>query len=89
MRDADIYFNDLVDEDHFKLKCSAKPEAVNAHWAIDILLLVSEDEDTKYVTLQMVNNTPKSDRQNIGYLPRIFDAGMDVIAEPDVEFKGN
>ena len=87
VRDADIYFNDLVDEDHFKLKCSAKPEAVNAHWAIDILLLVSEDEDTKYVTLQMVNNTPKSDRQNIGYLPRIFDAGMDVIAEPDVEFK--
>lgn len=84
---ADIYFNDLIDEEHFRLKCTPKGDEISAHWTIDILKMVSEDQNTKYVTLQMVNNTPKPDRQNVGYLSRIFDAGITVIADPTISFK--
>lgn len=85
--DVDIYVNDLVDQDHFKLKCSAKPEKVNAQWSIDVLETVSEVGDDYYFSFQMVNKSVKADRQNIGYLPKIFDAGITIIADKDINFK--
>ena len=85
--EEDLYFSDLVDKDHFELKCTAKQERVNAHWAIDIYQIISEDDEDYYFTLQMVNKTPKIDRQNLGYLPKIYDAGITVIADEGIQFK--
>lgn len=85
--DADIYFSDLVDKDHFDLKCSVKEGKINAHWALDILQSVSESDGDYFFTFQMVNKTPKADRQNIGYLPKIYDAGLTVVADKDIHFK--
>lgn len=85
--DEDLYFSDLVDRDHFELKCVAKQERVNAHWAIDIYQIISEDDEDYYFTLQMVNKTLKIDRQNLGYLPKIYDAGITVIADEGIRFK--
>ena len=83
----DLYFSDLVDKEHFELKCVAKPERVNAHWRIDIYQIISEKDGDYYFTFQMVNKTPKTDRQNLGYLPRIYDAGMTVVADAGIQFK--
>ena len=83
----DLYFSDLVDKEHFELKCVAKPERVNAHWSIDIYQIISEKDGDYYFTFQMVNKTPKTDRQNLGYLPRIYDAGMTVMADAGIQFK--
>ena len=85
--DVDIYANDLVDDDHFRLKCTAKQEKVNAQWSIDILEIISEEQDDYYFTFQMVNKSVKSDRQNLGYLPRIYDAGITITADKDIQFK--
>ncbi len=85
--DADIYFGDLVDQDHFEMKCVAKQETVSAHWSVDIYQMVSEEDGDYYFTFQMVNKTAKPDRQNLGYLPKIYDAGMTVVADEGIRFK--
>ena len=85
--DVDIYFADLVDKEHFELKCTPKDERVNAHWSIDIFQMISEQDGDYYFTFQMVNKTAKSDRQNLGYLSQIYDAGMAVVADKTIRFK--
>lgn len=85
--DSDIYFSDLVDKEHFELKCVAKAESINVHWAIDIYEIISEDNGDYYFTYQMVNRTVKPDRQNIGYLTKIFDAGITISADDGIKFK--
>lgn len=83
----DLYFSDLVDKDHFDLKCVAKPEQVNAHWSVDIYQNIYEADGDYYFTFQMVNKTPKADRQNLGYLPKIYDAGVTIKADEGISFK--
>lgn len=83
----DLYLSDLVDKDHFEVKCVAKPERVNAHWSIDIYQIISEENGDYYFTFQMVNKTSKTDRQNLGYLPKIYDAGMTIKADEGICFK--
>jgi len=85
--DADLYFSDLLDKDRFELKCVAKPEKINAHWNVDIYQIISEEDGDYYFTFQMVNKTAKPDRQNLGYLPKIYDAGMTIIADNGIKFK--
>lgn len=85
--DADLFFRDLVDKDRFELKCVAKPDTVNAHWSVDVYQMISEEDGDYYFTYQMVNKTAKPDRQNLGYLPKIYDAGMTVVADEGIRFK--
>ena len=85
--DESLYFGDLVDKEHFNLKCYVKPEKVNAHWTIDVYQMISERDGDYYFTYQMVNKTPKANKQNIGYLPKIYDAGLTIAADPEIEFK--
>ena len=37
--------------------------------------------------MQMVNKTPVNGKSNIGYLPKVFNAGMDIIGNRAVKFK--
>ncbi len=85
--DEDLFFNDLIDKEHFELKCVAKPETVNAHWSVDVYQIINEEDGDYYFTFQMVNKTVKPNRQNLGYLPKIYDAGLTVVADDDIKFK--
>ena len=85
--DADLFFGDLIDKEHFELKCVAKPDRVNARWSVDVYQIVSEEDRDYYFTFQMVNKTAKPDRQNLGYLPKIYDAGMTIVADEGIKFK--
>ena len=82
-----ITFFDLTDETRFKLVTGSREERPVPQWRIDIYCNVSDQEDNYQFTLQMVNKTPVGTRSNIGYLPKIFNAGMKVIGDDYIVFQ--
>ena len=82
-----INFFDLADKDRFRIVTGSKEQRVQPRWDIDIVCNVKDEGDTLRVLLQMVNTTPVPDKKNIGYLPKIFDAGIIVRGNKDIEFQ--
>ena len=82
-----ISFFDLTDPDRFRVVTGIKDERVQPRWDIDIVCNVKEEGDTLRFLLQMVNTTPINDKKNIGYLPKIFDAGICVKGNEEIEFQ--
>lgn len=82
-----ISFFDLTDPDRFRVVTGIKDERVQPRWDIDIVCNVKEEGDTLRFLLQMVNTTPINDKKNIGYLPKIFDAGICVKGNEGIEFQ--
>ena len=82
-----VTFNDLVDQDRFHLVTGGRDERVSPRWAIDIYCTVSDEGDNYRFLLQMVNKTPVSDKSNIGYLPKVFNAGINIVGNESVEFQ--
>lgn len=82
-----VMFYDLLDKDRFYLVTGGSEECVYPRWGIDIYCTVTEEQDNYRFLLQMVNKTPINNNSNIGYLPQIFDAGINVIGNDQVEFQ--
>ena len=82
-----VTFHDLVDRDRFHLVTGGRDERVSPRWTIDIYCTVSDEGDNYRFLLQMVNKTPVSDKSNIGYLPKVFNAGINIVGNDSVEFQ--
>lgn len=82
-----ISFFDLTEPDRFRVVTGIKDERVQPRWDIDIVCNVKEEGNTLRFLLQMVNTTPINDKKNIGYLPKIFDAGIRVKGNEGIKFQ--
>lgn len=82
-----VTFFDLVDKERFYLVTGGSPEPVYPRWNIDIYCTVADEGGSYRFLMQMVNKTSVSDKSNIGYLPKVFNAGIDVVGDNAVEFQ--
>lgn len=82
-----ITFFDLLDENSFMLKTVAKEEKVQPRWDVDIYCTVLDEGDCLRFLLQMVNKTPVEGKKNIGYLPKIFNAGIRIRGNENIIFQ--
>lgn len=82
-----VTFFDVATEDRFKTITSVRDEKALPRWNIDIYCSVVDEGDTLRFSLQMVNKTPINGKKNIGYLPRIFNAGMKIFGDDHIQFE--
>lgn len=82
-----IPFLDLASKEKFEQALTIKSEFVYPSWKLDIFTHIVEEEDSLRFLLQMVNKTPVNDGKNVGYLPKVFDAGITVSGNEQVEFQ--
>ena len=85
--DINICFFDLKTKERFVAVSASKEEVCIPHWVIDILCSVTETEDSYRFLLQMVNNTITQNNTDIGFVPRIFNAGIRVIGDEGITFQ--
>lgn len=85
--DMNISFFDLQSKERFIAVSSAKEEQSNPHWAIDILCSITEESNSYRFLLQMVNKTVTQNNADVGYVPRIFNAGIRIIGDEGIEFQ--
>ena len=85
--DIQISFKSLLNEKEFNKVCSAKEEAISPRWTFDIDCHVVEEKEVFRFSLQLVNNTPVPKGQKVGYIPKLFDAGISVVGNENVEFE--
>jgi hypothetical protein len=81
-----LSFFDLSDEKSFRRAAGNQEDKVMPHWEIDIYCNVTDDGDSYRFMLQMVNKTPVVGKSSIGYMPQIFNAGMKVVGNENIEF---
>ena len=81
VNEMQISIFDLLTKDAFNKKCSKKNEQVIPDWKIGLQSYVSLSNDVYEISLQLINNTRSNTRADIGYSPRIFNAGIGVFAE--------
>lgn len=82
-----VTFHDLLDRDRFHLVTGGRDERVYPRWIIDIYCTVSDEGDNYRFLLQMVNKTPVNGKGTIGYLPKVFNAGLNIVGNNSVEFQ--
>lgn len=85
--DIMISFRDLKSKESFSAISAAREERTNPHWEIDIVCSITETDDTCSVLLQMVNNTTVPAGINVGYVPRIFNAGLRIAGDAGIVFQ--
>lgn len=85
--DMSISFSDLMDKSRFELKSAAKEGISHPNWNIDILCSITEDDESYRFLLQMVNNTETEGNVDIGYVPKIFNAGIKIIGDQGIIFQ--
>lgn len=82
-----IAFFDLTNKERFQIVTGAREERVNPRWGIDIYCTILEEGECYRFLLQMVNKTPVDSKADVGYLPKIFNAGISVTGNEAVEFQ--
>ena len=82
-----ITFFDLLNETNFKLKTIIREEKAQPRWSLDIYCTVTDEDDCLRFILQMVNKTPMEGSRNIGYIPKVFNAGMCVKGNTSIVFQ--
>lgn len=82
-----VTFHDLLDRERFYLVTGGSDEQVYPRWVIDIYCTITEEDDNYRFLLQMVNKTPVNGKSNLGYLPKVFNAGINVVGNSFVEFQ--
>ena len=82
-----ITFFDLTNKERFRIVTGAREERVNPRWGIDIYCTILEEGESYRFLLQMVNKTPVDSKADVGYLPKIFNAGISVTGNEAVEFQ--
>ena len=73
-----VTFFDLADETRFRMVTGCREDKAQPRWGIDIFCNVIDEGDNYRFLMQMVNKTPVNGSANIGYLPKIFNAGISV-----------
>ena len=81
MREGTMAISDLKNEDTFKRVCSQKEEKAQPRWIISLQTYITRVDGYVEVSLQLVNDTVIDDKQNLGYSPKIYNAGLEVRAE--------
>lgn len=81
MRAGTMAISDLKSEVAFRKICSQKDEKVMPHWKISLQVYVTRIEECVEVSFQLVNDTVVNEKQDFGYSPRIYNAGLAVRAE--------
>lgn len=81
-----ITFFDLSNKERFKLITSISGEKSYPRWTIDVFCNAIDAGDSIRFTMQMVNKTLVNMSKNIGYLPKIFNAGLSVTGNENVIF---
>jgi len=81
-----VTFFDIADEVRFRMVTGAKEERPYPRWSIDVYCSVTDDGDNYRFLMQMVNKTPVNGTANIGYLPKVFNAGLVVQGNEEVSF---
>lgn len=87
VKDIQINCFNLKSKDDFNKVCSVKEERVSPKWRFEVECRVIEEDDAYRVSLQMVNNTPSPKSMNLGYVPKLFDAGISVVGNENVEYQ--
>lgn len=87
IEDTSISFFDLTSKDRFDAVIVAKEMTSYPNWAIDIVCNITEEIDSFKFLLQMVNNTKVEGATDIGYIPKIFNAGMKVVGDEGIKFQ--
>lgn len=82
-----VTFFDIADIARFRRVTCAKEEKAQPRWGIDVYCNVIDEGDNYRFLMQMVNKTPVHGANNIGYLPQIFNAGLRIIGNEQVEFQ--
>lgn len=85
--ELNISFYDLNKKEHFDAKITAKNEVSYPNWIIDIFCSITEEADSYRFLLQMVNNTATHNNTDIGYVPKIFNAGIRIVGDDGIEFE--
>ena len=80
-------FFDLADETRFRMVTGCREDKAQPRWGIDIFCNVIDEGENYRFLMQMVNKTPVNGSANIGYLPKIFNAGISVIGNDGVSFQ--
>lgn len=87
VNDMQTSFFNLLSENEFRKVCSSKDETISPRWKFDIACNVVEENDIVYFSLQIVNNTPVPKGRNVGYVPKLFNAGLSVVGNENIEFQ--
>ena len=82
-----VKFSDISSEDKFRMITGTKEERSYPRWAIDIFCSVADEGDNYRFMMQMVNKTPVNGTANIGYLPKVFNAGFIVKGNEAIDFR--
>lgn len=79
-------YEELKHPELFKLICTCREELVYPNWKLDILVTTKFLEDKCNIFVQMVNKSEKNNCRNAGYLPQIYNAGVDIIGNENTIF---
>jgi hypothetical protein len=82
-----ISLADLLDENRFNRAVAIRHESVMPRWLIDIHGIVTNLGDTLRVQLTMVNKTAINGNNRIGYIPKIFNAGIRILGLDGTQFE--
>ncbi len=82
-----LSFFDLLDPARFHAMVGISDEKTMPRWNIDVFCTVTEDADCFRFLLQMVNKTAMDGSNAVGYLPRIFNAGLRVVGNEAIEYQ--
>ncbi len=82
-----VTFFDIADRTRFHMVTCARNEKAQPRWGVDIYCNVIDEGNNYRFLMQMVNKTSVHGANNIGYLPQIFNAGLRIIGNEQVEFQ--
>lgn len=85
--DMRISYFDLATKERFEAVSAAKEMQSHPSWAIDVVCSITEEEDSYRFLLQMVNNTNIEGTTDLGYVPRIFNAGIKIVGDEGIEYQ--
>ncbi len=82
-----LSFFDLLDSERFHAMVGISSERAVPRWNIDVFCTVTEEDKGFRFLLQLVNKTATDRIATVGYLPRIFNAGLRVIGNENIEYQ--
>lgn len=86
--DNKLTFYDLLNDEKFNKVICAKEVTIFPRWTFDVTCKLIKKEDSIYGFVQLINKTPISKGSvNLGYSPKLFNAGLSVKGENTVIFE--
>lgn len=86
LQDGNLSLRDLNTVEDFNRAAARKQIQIRPRWRIDLLCNCTEMPDCIYCTVQMVNRTPVDGKLKLGYIPKLFNAELQIQGESEVHF---